>query len=72
MGYYFNTLWCINTFLFIHLTGTVSPVAVVAAFKHAERQEMTAMRDLRLQNLRKRANDKGDLKYCVCRRGATG
>ncbi|KAL0277355.1 UNVERIFIED_CONTAM: hypothetical protein PYX00_004677 [Menopon gallinae] len=56
----------------VKLEGNVSPVAVVAAFKHAERQEMSSMRDLRLQNLRKRASDKNDIKYCICRRGATG
>lgn len=56
----------------VKLEGSVTPDIVVAAFKAAERQEMASMRDLRLMNLRKRANDTGDIKYCICRRGANG
>jgi histone demethylase JARID1 len=33
---------------------------------------MIAMRDLRLENLKKRVNDTGEAKYCVCRRGISG
>jgi histone demethylase JARID1 len=33
---------------------------------------MVAMRDLRLENLRKRVNDTGEAKYCICRRGVSG
>lgn len=33
---------------------------------------MVAMRALRLENLKKRVNDTGEAKYCVCRRGVSG
>lgn len=33
---------------------------------------MVAMRNLRLENLKKRVNDTGEAKYCVCRRGVSG
>jgi histone demethylase JARID1 len=33
---------------------------------------MVAMRDLRLENLKKRVNDTGEAKYCICRRGVSG
>ncbi|XP_069693074.1 lysine-specific demethylase 5A-like isoform X2 [Periplaneta americana] len=56
----------------VKLDGEVDPAAVVAAFKGAEEREMIAMRDLRLENLKKRANDTGEAKYCVCRRGVSG
>jgi hypothetical protein len=41
-------------------------------FQGAEEQEMVAMRELRLENLKKRVSDTGDAKYCVCRRGVSG
>ncbi|KDR13965.1 hypothetical protein L798_11923, partial [Zootermopsis nevadensis] len=56
----------------VKLDGDVDPAAVVAAFKGAEEQEMVAMRALRLENLKKRVNDTGEAKYCVCRRGVSG
>jgi histone demethylase JARID1 len=33
---------------------------------------MVAMSELRVENLKKRANDAGDMKYCICRRGISG
>jgi histone demethylase JARID1 len=33
---------------------------------------MVAMRDLRLENLKKRVNDTGEAKYCICHRGVSG
>ncbi|PNF26510.1 Lysine-specific demethylase 5A [Cryptotermes secundus] len=56
----------------VKLDGDVDPAAVVAAFKGAEEQEMVAMRDLRLENLKKRVSDTGEAKYCICRRGVSG
>jgi hypothetical protein len=41
-------------------------------FQGAEEQEMVAMRELRVENLKKRANDTGDVRYCICRRGISG
>jgi len=41
-------------------------------FQGAEEQEMVAMRELRVENLKKRMNDTGDVKYCICRRGSSG
>jgi hypothetical protein len=41
-------------------------------FQGAEEQEMVAMRALRSENLKKRINDTGEAKYCVCRRGVSG
>jgi len=41
-------------------------------FQGAEEQEMVAMRELRVENVKKRMNDTGDVKYCVCRRGSSG
>jgi histone demethylase JARID1 len=46
------------------------PVSVY--FQGAEEQEMIAMRNLRLENLKKRVNDTGEAKYCVCHRGVSG
>ncbi|GFG38653.1 hypothetical protein Cfor_01675 [Coptotermes formosanus] len=56
----------------VKLEGDVDPASVVAAFKVTEEQEMVAMRELRLENLKKRVSDTGDAKYCVCRRGVSG
>lgn len=52
---------------------TEDPAVIVAAFKMAEQREIESMRQLRIRNLQKRAEDSGeDAKYCVCRKGLLG
>uniref|UniRef100_T1IT35 [histone H3]-trimethyl-L-lysine(4) demethylase n=1 Tax=Strigamia maritima TaxID=126957 RepID=T1IT35_STRMM len=48
------------------------PAAIVASFKKSEHQEIESMRDLRITNLQKRAEDTGDCKYCLCRKSLSG
>ncbi|XP_014679880.1 PREDICTED: lysine-specific demethylase 5A-like [Priapulus caudatus] len=48
------------------------PAAVVAAFKAAEAAEIDAMAELRIRNRLKQYEDKGEAKYCVCRKGRGG
>lgn len=42
------------------------PASIVAAFKQAEKQEIEAVHELRLKNLKKRLEDNGEARYCVC------
>ncbi|XP_067119394.1 lysine-specific demethylase 5A isoform X3 [Centruroides vittatus] len=48
-----------------------NPAAIVAGFKQAEKLEKEAMHQLRIKNLRKRAEDVGDSRYCICHKGLT-
>ncbi|KAJ4441673.1 hypothetical protein ANN_11531 [Periplaneta americana] len=56
----------------VKLDNEVDSDVVVAAFKEAEKREVVAMRVLRLENLKKRKQDTGEAKYCVCSRGMFG
>ncbi|UYV65125.1 KDM5A [Cordylochernes scorpioides] len=47
------------------------PAMVVSAIRQAEKDELEAMHKLRTLNIRKRIEDKGDAKYCLCRKGFT-
>ncbi|XP_064633580.1 lysine-specific demethylase 5A-like isoform X2 [Lineus longissimus] len=49
------------------------PMAMVNAFKQAEHTEVESMRELRSRNMEKHRNhEDGDVKYCICRKGASG
>uniref|UniRef100_A0A1W7RA81 [histone H3]-trimethyl-L-lysine(4) demethylase n=1 Tax=Hadrurus spadix TaxID=141984 RepID=A0A1W7RA81_9SCOR len=47
------------------------PAAIVAGFKQAEKLEIEAMHQLRIKNLRKRAEDGGEARYCICHKALT-
>ncbi|KAL5014006.1 hypothetical protein ScPMuIL_008276 [Solemya velum] len=48
------------------------PATIVAAFKVAEQKEVESMCQLRTHNLEKLHQDDGEVKYCICRKGASG
>ncbi|KAK3610530.1 hypothetical protein CHS0354_008964 [Potamilus streckersoni] len=48
------------------------PAQIVAQFKQLEQKEIESMLDLRIRNLEKIRSDTGDIKYCMCRKGASG
>ncbi|XP_022238310.1 lysine-specific demethylase 5A-like isoform X1 [Limulus polyphemus] len=53
------------------LESSKDPAEIVAAFKLAEQKELKAMRELRNKNIKKRVEDTGDTRYCVCQRPLT-
>lgn len=48
------------------------PAAIVAAFKNAEQKEYEAMKELRMINLSKLNQTQYEVKYCICRKAASG
>ncbi|CAE1156303.1 KDM5 [Acanthosepion pharaonis] len=47
------------------------PASIVAAFKLAEQREIEAMKELRTRNVEKTRHPDADVKYCICRKGAS-
>eukprot|EP00106_Octopus_bimaculoides_P001838 XP_014769280.1 PREDICTED: lysine-specific demethylase 5A-like [Octopus bimaculoides] len=62
-----------NSILDFRIEEQRDPASIVAAFKLAEQREIEAMKELRSINLEKIHNsDGGDIKYCICRKSASG
>ncbi|XP_021344161.1 lysine-specific demethylase 5A-like, partial [Mizuhopecten yessoensis] len=61
-----------NNNLDIKIEDQRDPAAIVAAFKVAEQKEVDCMCELRDRNVSKINQEGEEVKYCVCRKGASG
>ncbi|XP_069142214.1 lysine-specific demethylase 5A-like isoform X2 [Argopecten irradians] len=61
-----------NNNLDIKVEDQRDPAAIVAAFKVAEQKEVDCMCELRERNVSKISQEGDEVKYCVCRKGASG